>query len=296
MKWVLIDLSYLAHRARYAMSDLEYEDIPTGVMYGFFEQLLATCKNPPVCSNKILIFTDSKKSYRQRAFPDYKKKRKENRTPEEQEQIRIMYQQVNKLRDKILPKLGIPVYKQVGLESDDLIADAANILTERKEEAVIITADGDLYQCISPYVKWYDPGRELLMDENAFQEKYGIHPDQWGQVKSLAGCSSDGVPGLPGIGEKTALKYITGETVTPKRKETIDNSQEEIKKWEKLVILPHHKTKSVEIKEPEYKSKLFFKFAEHYNILTYLKPAKREQWIKFFRGNFKGKIKLRKKK
>jgi len=159
MKWVLIDLSYLAHRARYAVGDLEFDDIPTGVMYGFFEQLLATCKNPPVCSNKILIFTDSKKSYRQRAFPDYKKKRKDNRTPEEQEQIRVMYQQVNKLRDKILPKLGIPVYKQVGLESDDLIAYAAQELTMKKEEAIIITADGDLYQCITPWVKWYDPGR-----------------------------------------------------------------------------------------------------------------------------------------
>ena len=64
MKWVLIDLSFLAHRARYSCKDLDDDDVPTGVLYGFFQELYSICNNTPVSSNKIIIFADSKKSYR----------------------------------------------------------------------------------------------------------------------------------------------------------------------------------------------------------------------------------------
>jgi len=296
MKWVLVDLSYLAHRARHTTGDLSSEDIPTGIMFGFFQQLYDLCKHPFINSNKVLIFTDSKKSYRRKTFPEYKKKRKEQRTEEEQKQLQIMYDQINKLKNKILPKLGFPVFKQVGLESDDLIAYVAKELTRKKEEGVIITSDGDLYQCITPYVKWYDPARELLMDEKSFEDKKGIEPKIWGMVKSISGCTSDCVPGLKGIGEKGALQYLKGELAPHLQKfKTITESSEEIVKWGKLVLLPHEKTKPFEIYEPEYNSKSFFSFCKHYSIMSYLEPGRRDQWIKFFKGEIKGKTRRRKK-
>jgi DNA polymerase-1 len=234
MKWVLIDLSCLAYKAMYTVGDLAAEDIPTGVLYGFFEQLYALCESPSIKSNKVLIFTDSKKSYRRRTFPEYKQKRKQNKTPEELAQIKIMYEQIDKLKNKILPGLGIPVYKQVGLESDDLLAQASKYFTEKKEETIIITSDGDLYQCLTPYVNWYDPGRELFMDAKKLKETKGVNPKQWGLVKAMAGCTSDNVPGLPGVGEKTAVKYIMGELPdSHKTYETItsEEGQRDIKKW-----------------------------------------------------------------
>jgi len=291
MKWVLVDLSYLAHRARHATGNLEFEDIPTGVMYGFFSQLYEICKSPAVSSNRVLIFTDSRRSYRTRAFPDYKRKRREERTEEEQEQIRIMYKQVNKLKNKILPAIGFPVFKQVGLESDDLIAYVAQHLTRIEREGVIVTSDGDLYQCISRYVTWYDPQRRLLMDVKSFKKLKGIHPRKWRKVKAIAGCSTDGVPGLKGIGEKGAIKYLKGELPEHhKQYATISGSKQEIKRWGRLTILPHKKVKPFKWRMPKYDSKAFFAFCERYHMLSYLNPVKQEQWARFFRGTFRGKL------
>lgn len=289
MKWVLIDLSSIAYRAMHTTGDLSSEDIPTGVMFGFFQQLYEICTNPPVNSNKILIFADSKHSYRKKAFPDYKEKRKENRTEEEINQIKTMYKQVNKLKNKILPKLGFPVYKQVGIESDDLIAYVADKFTKKKEKGIIITSDGDLYQCINEYIKWYDPQRNLLMNEKSFEEKYEIKTTDWWFVKALAGCASDNVPGLKGVGQKGAIKYIKGEMPEHhKQFQTISNNEDEITKWTKLVKLPHDKTKSFKIKKPKYNKRLFFSFCKHYNILSYLESKRKNQWIKFFDGVMKG--------
>lgn len=294
MKWVLIDLSFLAHRARHAVGNLDHEDIPTGVMYGFFEQLYSICTSPVISSNKIAIFADSRKSYRTREYSEYKKKRREQRTPEEQKQLQIMYDQINKLKNKILPRIGIPVYKQVGLESDDLIAMAAKKLTKEEKEGIVITSDGDLYQCITPYVKWYDPQRQLLMTEKSFEEKYDLLPNEWAIVKSIAGCSSDCVPGLKGIGEKGAIKYITGKMPEHhKQFKIIQSSVSEIAKWSRLVKLPHIKTESFTLKKPKYNSTVFFSFCKHFGIMSYLKDKKKERWIKFFKGDFKGKIKRR---
>jgi len=297
MKWVLLDLSYIAHRARYALGDLEHDDIPVGVLYGFFEQLYSICTNPIISSNRVLIFADSKRSYRARAFPDYKKKRKEERTEEEQQQISIMYQQVNKLKNKILPKIGFPVFKQVGLESDDLIAYVAQEINAKDEKGIIITSDGDLYQCITPYIQWYDPGKELLLDVKSFTEKKGISPAWWGTIKAMGGCNSDGVPGLKGIGEKSAIDYMTGKlSEHTKKYQTIVTSDKEIERWGKLTILPHKKTKPFSFHPPQYNSRMFFKFCKHYNIMSYLEPRRQKQWLNFFKGVFKGKLKMRKRK
>jgi len=289
MKWVLIDLSFLAHRALHSTGELETEDIPTGVLYGFFEQLYSICKCPVVSSNKILIFTDSRRSWRNRAYPEYKKKRREQRTEEEQQQLEIMYKQIDILKNKALPRMGVPVYRQIGLESDDLIAIAAKQLTKMKEEAIIITSDGDLYQCITPFVQWYDPQRNLLITEESFQDLKGIAPGLWGMVKAIAGCATDNVPGLKGIGEKGAIKYLRTELpVHLKQFKTISEGTEEIKKWAELVVLPHKKTKPIFIEEPEYNSKIFFSFCKHYDILSYLKDSRKLKWINFFKGEFKG--------
>jgi len=287
--WILIDLSYLAHRALHAMDGMENEDIPTGVMFGFFEQLYTVCSNIRFASNKIGVFTDSRKSYRSRAFPAYKKKRREDRTEEEQEKVEMMYEQVRILKKEWLPDMGIPVYGQVGLESDDLLAQASLSLTKEKERGTVITSDGDLYQCISPYISWYDPQRNLYYDHKNFEEKKGISYEKWGMVKAIGGCSTDCVPGIKDVSEKGAIDFILDKLPHHYKKyQTITSIMptDTFELWKELTMLPHRKTKPVELKLPEYDPKSFFDYCKKYGMDSYLEGQGKAQWQAFFKGQF----------
>ena len=286
--WVLIDVSYLAHRARFALKGMEYDDFPTGIIFGFFEQLRTICQNPKVKSNKVCLFFDSKKSYRRKAYPPYKRKRKDERTEEEKKQIEEMYFQVRLLHEQILPDIGIHTYRQIGLESDDLIAMAAQQISRRNGKAILITSDGDLYQCISPTVSWFDPGKDLLLTPESFLIKKGIEASRWGTVKALAGCSSDNVKGIKGIGEKTAIQFLTHTLPTNhKRYQAITSSEgvDIFNRNKKLVILPHKKTRRVKLKRPKYNPDAFFHYCERYGILSYLKGGKKREWLYLFNDN-----------
>jgi len=286
--WVLIDLSYLAHRARCALHGLEHEDYPTGVIFGFLEQLRSICTDPKVLSNRVALFADSKKSHRKQSFPEYKQKRVDNRTEEEREQISIMWDQVRLLQTKILPESGFKIYRQVGLESDDLIAMAASQFEGTQTQAIMVTSDGDLYQCIRDSVHWYDPSRGTCHNPASFLAARGISPHRWGEVKSIAGCSSDGVPGIQGVGEQTAVKYLTG--CLPSRYKTYqaitsENGQRIVARNKPLVILPHERTKTVDLREPRYNPGEFFDLCKRYGIVSYLQGPKRNAWIRFFHGH-----------
>ena len=286
MKWLLIDLSCLAHRARLSLKDLTVDDLPTGVLYGFWEQVRTIAKRFE--SNKICMFCDSRTSFRTESFPDYKKKRKENRTPEDLESIKQMHDQVKLLRREILPAVGIHTYGQKGLESDDLLAAAADEITRRKEEGVIITSDRDLLQCISERVQWYDPQREILFDRSSMKQEKDAWPEQWGLVKAIGGCVTDSVPGVPGVGEITAVKYLNGQlSKTSKKYQAIEKEYigGRWDLWSQLTILPHHKTKHVKPEEPQYNPLAFFQFCVKYNIDSYL-DMQRANWDRFFTGEF----------
>ena len=122
---VLIDLSYLAYRAMHTMKNLDYDDIPTGVLFGVFNQLHYLCFDGRVRSSNIHIFVDSKSSIRTDEYPEYKGQRRQERTPEEIKRLHSMRSQLNEFGREIMPALGVPTYEQDGMESDDLLASAA---------------------------------------------------------------------------------------------------------------------------------------------------------------------------
>lgn len=292
---VLVDLSYLAYRALYTMGDLSHDELPTGVIFGVLSQIRAACEDPRVQSNRVLIFADSKKSFRKRVFPDYKRKRND-KTPEEWKAVSIMRDQRSLLEKEILPTIGFPVYRQTGLESDDLIAWTARDLTHSlhtgpQKQAVIITADGDLFQCISEVVHWFDPGRNAYHTPASILFTRGIDAHRWGEVKSIAGCQTDNVPGVPGVGETTAIQYLL-KTLPPgyKRAQAIIDNGEVIKRNRDLVVLPHRKTKPLELRDPEYRPEEFFKVCEKYGLESFVRE--RAGWESFFRG---ARFKLRKR-
>lgn len=287
MKWVLIDFSFLTHRALHATGELSYEDIPTGVVFGFWEQLLEICSNPSIQSTRIALFGDSKKSYRRKRFPKYKMKRYAQRSEEDMKRIEKMHDQMNVLRNEVFPKVGIPYYQQVGLESDDLIAWTARELTKQKEEGIIITSDGDLFQCVTDFVSWFDPQRNRHMNPEYLLKRKGVRPNQWAKVKAIGGCKSDCVPGIVGVSEKGAIDYLLGKI--PKHykkyeKITSEEGQDTIRFTRSLVTLPHKKTKAFALVEPEYNEEAFFEHVKDFGIESYLVPKKRNRWERFFKG------------
>lgn len=295
-QWVLIDASFLLHRAMHALGGLSHEDLPTGAIFGFFEQLRTICADPVVKSAKVAVFADSRKSFRKNLFEDYKKKRHEDRSVEEMIALKILHKQGDLLLDKILPGCGFPVYRQNGLESDDLIAYTAKLLTRNRRPGIMITGDGDLYQCISRYVTWYDPQRQVHMTQEEFVSRKGILPNAWGAVKALAGCPSDNVPGIQGVGEATAIKFILNslpEKYKAYQSIVSKSGRKVFKRNQELVVLPHPRTKDFALKLPDYRPDRFFKMCKKLGIVSFLEGSKHKQWRRFFTGKMQEKVRMR---
>lgn len=285
MKWVLIDVSWLAYRALHALGDLEHDDVPTGIIFGFFHELRRTCLDPRVRSNRIAMFCDTRSSFRKDVYPEYKEKRRQKRTEEEQKRVRTMRTQMDHLTEEVLPAIGFPVYSQEGLESDDLLAFAARQAEERGEKAVIITSDADLLQCVSERVTWFDPQRDKWFDRDGLVAWKGIGPHRWAKLKCLAGCNSDNVEGVPGVGEATAIKYLLGDL--PPRFKAYQNivspsGRRVIKRNKALVVLPHRATIPFKLNEPTLRPETFFKFCERYALLSMLRE--KAAWTSFLSG------------
>ena len=165
---------------------------------------------------------DSRTSKRQKMYPLYKEKRRireQEATEEERKNKQVFYDQVQLLRREYLPNIGFKnIFVQGGYEADDIIASLVkNTILQSGDRAVIISSDSDLLQLLEPWCILWNPTKEKTISSLSFQKEWGISPVQWAEVKAWAGCSSDSVPGVPGVGEKTAAKYLRGE-LDPKLK------------------------------------------------------------------------------
>lgn len=283
--WVFIDVSGVAYRAFHSVGSLDFEDIPTGVIFGFFSQLRQICMDPRVRSNRIAIFCDSKTSIRAKSYPQYKAKRKTDRSPEEVQRISAMYEQLNNLTSSVLPACGLPIYRQEGLESDDLMAYAAKVMTDQGQRAIIVTSDGDLFQCISEWVHWFDPQRNIYYTPESFLSAKGIECSEWGNVKAIAGCKTDNVSGVPGVGEITAIHYLNGDlpTTYQTHKSIVSScGLATASRNSALVVLPHNSTKPFDLVEPKYDVDEFFKQCKKYGLASIIRE--RKAWESFLHG------------
>lgn len=203
---IIIDSSALAHAARYATGDLAYQSAATGVMYGFCRQIL-TLSDTFQSANFIFCW-DGRDYLRRQKYPDYKKSRsQEKMTPQEKKELELAYQQFEKLHGEILPALGFRNnFRVTGYEADDIIA---YIVKEYDSNFVVVSSDQDLYQLLD-YCKMYLQKKKQFYTKRHFIEEFGMEPSRWAEVKAIAGCNTDNVEGIRGIGEKTAAKYICG--------------------------------------------------------------------------------------
>lgn len=290
MKYALFDASWLAYRAKYALGPLSHGDLQTGIVFGFLEQLRATAADSRVATNAIALCFDDRESFRRQSFPGYKARRAANKPPEELAEALALRDQMERLRKEILPAAGFNCLGQAGLESDDVMAQAAMQISAMGsvDTGVIVTADNDLYQMITERVDWYDPARNLYLDYAGIHAKLGIPSSSWARVKCIAGCAGDDVPGVPNVGVKTATDYLLGLIKHGARFEAIESLDGRLIAMRnmELVCLPHPRTEPVELKAPAYDPAAFYRAAEKNGFASYLSGPRRKAWDSFFAGDF----------
>jgi len=244
----LIDGSGYIFRAYYALPPLsrKSDGLPTGAVSGFCSMLFKLLEDSRSDDSVhkpthfAVIFDSAKKNFRNEIYSEYKANRSE--TPED------LAPQFEYIR-KAVKAFSLPSIELINYEADDLLATYAKQIVEAGAKVTIISSDKDLMQLVSEKIRLYDPMKNKVLGENEVFEKFGVKPKQVIDVQSLAGDSSDNIPGVPGIGVKTAAQLINkyktldillkniNEIPQNKRRETLLTNKDKAILSKKLVTL-----------------------------------------------------------
>ena len=237
---VLVDGSGYIFRAFHGLPMMNRADgTPINAVFGFTKMLMKLSSDLQP-SHIAVIFDAGRRTFRNDIYPDYKANRSE--PPDE------LVPQFALVRDAT-NALGLPAIEMAGFEADDIIASYARLATEAKMDCVIISSDKDLMQLVNPHVSMLDPMKQRPIGADEVVEKFGVTPDRVIDVQALAGDSTDNVPGVPGIGVKTAAELINQfgdldtllaqeETIKqPKRRENLVSFAEQARISRQLVRL-----------------------------------------------------------
>lgn len=200
----LVDGSGFIFRAYFAMAYSRQktmtnpQGVPVNAVYGFVNMLLKML-NDYHAPYMAVIFDAARKNFRNDIYEDYKANR--DAPPEDLVPQFALVRQATEAFD-------IPALQLEGYEADDLIATYTRLAREQGKKVVIVSSDKDLMQLIGEGVRLLDPMKGKFMKEKDVLEKFGVTPDKVVDVQSLAGDSVDNVPGVPGIGVKTAAQLI----------------------------------------------------------------------------------------
>lgn len=208
--WLVIDCNFMCYRSFFTTGRLSFEGISTGVTYGFLRDLRNLESDHAV--DKTILAFDHGKGAREKLYPWYKSERRAKKSDREQlAALDEMRSQVDKLKRIYLPSIGYKnVYYQDGYEADDIIAVVCKSLP-KKTQAIIISADKDLFQLLTRNVSMINPITKFKYTVDWFRKTYNITPEEWVFVKTIAGCKTDSVEGVHGVGEKTAAAYLSGD-------------------------------------------------------------------------------------
>jgi DNA polymerase-1 len=196
----LIDGSAYIYRAFFALPPLSNsKGQQTNAVYGFTTMLLKVLReHTPDCL--AVVFDEKGPTQRHEEFKAYKAQRPE--MPHGmQAQIPLIH--------RVVQAMAVPVIRQVGLEADDLIGTLTRKAEATGMDVVIVTSDKDMFQLLTPTVRIYDPVKDKWFGEAECRERFGVEPARVVEIMGLMGDSVDNIPGVKGIGEKTATKLIT---------------------------------------------------------------------------------------
>jgi len=240
-KYILIDASGYIFRAFYALPPISRSDkLPVGAVYGFCSMLLKLMHSIDGDATPIAVFDAARKNWRNDVYPEYKANRIE--TPPE---LAPQFAYIRKAAEAF----GLPQVEHVGYEADDIIATYAKRAAAQGTDVLIYSSDKDLMQLLGPHIDIFDPLKGRAIDLKAVMDKFGVAPAQVPDVQALIGDSSDNIPGVNGIGPKTAAeligKYGSLEELLAKaynikqdkRRETITNGAESARISKRLATL-----------------------------------------------------------
>jgi len=218
----LIDGSGFIFRAYHAMAPLTNpQGVPVNALYGFTNMLLKIISDMNV-PNVAVIFDAARDNFRYKIYPEYKANRAE--TPEDLKPQFDLIKHVTKL-------FAVPAIEKEGYEADDIIASYVKQGRAKGIPVTVVSSDKDLMQLIDNGVRMFDPMKQKWLGEAEVMEKFGVTPDKVVEVQALIGDSSDNVPGVPGIGHKTAAELINEfgdlETLLSRASEIKQNKRRE---------------------------------------------------------------------
>jgi DNA polymerase-1 len=236
----LVDGSSFLFRAFHALPILTRPDgTPVNAVLGFTNMLMKLLDD--MKANHIaVIFDSARKTFRNDISPEYKANRPE--PPDE------LIPQFGLVREATRA-FNVPCLEKPGFEADDLIATYARLAEAAGMEVTIVSSDKDLMQLVSPHITMFDALKNRRIGPDQVKEKFGVGPERVVDVQALAGDSTDNVPGVPGIGVKTAALLINeygdlesllaraGEIKQNKRRETLLQSVEVARQSRELVEL-----------------------------------------------------------
>ncbi len=236
----LIDGSGYIFRAFHALPPMTRADgTPVNAVYGFTSMLMKILEETEA-DHLAVIFDKARKTFRNDIYPDYKA----HRPPPPDELI----PQFELVRDATRA-LGVPAIDMDGFEADDLIATYARLGREAGARVTIVSSDKDLMQLVGDGVVMLDAMKNREIGPDQVVEKFGVGPDKVVEVQALAGDSTDNVPGVPGVGIKTAAQLINeyGDLETlleraeeikqPKRRQNLIEHADDARTSRELVLL-----------------------------------------------------------
>lgn len=195
----LIDGSSYIYRAYYAIRHLSSpKGFPTNALYGFTQMLLKVIKDRKP-DHLAVVFDVGRRTFRTELYPEYKANR--SAMPED------LTPQIAPIKEMVRA-FNIPVLEKEGFEADDIIGALAREAEEQGMKVVVVTGDKDLMQIVTDGVTLLDTMKDKVTGVPEVVERFGVEPHLVADILGLAGDSSDNIPGVPGIGEKTALKLI----------------------------------------------------------------------------------------
>ena len=277
----LVDGSGYIFRAYHALPPLtrKSDGLQINAVLGFCNmlwKLLNDMKPEERPTHLAVVFDKSEKTFRTDFYPQYKAHRPD--VPSD------LIPQFPLIREAVRA-FDIPCLEQAGFEADDIIATYARLACEANATATIVSSDKDLMQLVNGSVTMYDTMKDKRIGPAEVVEKFGVLPDKVIEVQALIGDTSDNVPGVPGIGVKTAAQLIgeygdletllkrAGEIKQDKRRQTLIDNAELARVSKRLVTLDQNVALEVPVEdlavhEPDYKLLIAFLKAMEFSTLT----------------------------
>jgi DNA polymerase I len=277
----LVDGSSYIFRAYHALPPLnrKSDGLQVNAVLGFCNMLWKLLRDMPADNRPThlaIVFDKSEVTFRNKIYPEYKA----HRPPAPDDLI----PQFALIREAV-HAFELPCLEQAGFEADDLIATYARLACERGATTTIVSSDKDLMQLVTDCVTMYDTMKDRRIGIAEVIEKFGVPPEKVVEVQALAGDSTDNVPGVPGIGIKTAAQLISeygdlegllaraGEIKQPKRREALIENAEKARISRQLVLLDDRVALEVPLEElavhePDSRKLISFLKAMEFSTLT----------------------------